>query len=227
MEMFHIYTSMVAAIEEMNRSSKMNENLEIEKQELDLQLVSLESLRQENEYLKKKLKYAEEIEAAGSSQKKNQIDKGKESVNKEVLVVLQKVNAPLFKACEVNFSEEELIIKKEIVDEDEGKKYVKSTINTKSGKNPEISPVIKTPKTEVKNESTMKKMKNRNGKIGVNKSNNYVYVTDAPWKQCQKYGSTNHLTHLCKKTVSEPNCGSCKYNEAQTNDPYSFCDKFY
>ncbi|MDV3180589.1 MAG: hypothetical protein Q8829_02820 [Candidatus Phytoplasma australasiaticum] len=52
-----------------------------------------------------------------------------------------------------------------------------------------------------------------NGKIGVNKSNNFAFVVDAPRKQCQKCGSTNHLTHLCKKAVSEPKVGACKYNE--------------
>ena len=36
----------------------------------------------------------------------------------------------------------------------------------------------------------------------------------------------NHLTHLCKKIVSNPPEGVCKYNEAKANDPYSFCDKF-
>ena len=36
----------------------------------------------------------------------------------------------------------------------------------------------------------------------------------------------NHLTHLCKKVVSKPVEGACKYNEANINDPYSFYDKF-
>ncbi|KAL8098141.1 hypothetical protein AgCh_031060 [Apium graveolens] len=80
----------------------------------------------------------------------------KESVSKEVPVVLQKVNAPLFEAREVNFSEEELIIKQEIADKDEDKKNVNSTIKTESEKKPETSPVIKTPKNEAKNEITVK-----------------------------------------------------------------------
>ncbi|KAL8125089.1 hypothetical protein AgCh_012673 [Apium graveolens] len=52
----------------------------------------------------------------GKSHKKSDVDKGKESVNTEVHVVFKKVNAPLFKTCEENFSEEELIIKQEIGD---------------------------------------------------------------------------------------------------------------
>ena len=36
----------------------------------------------------------------------------------------------------------------------------------------------------------------------------------------------NHLTHLCKKVVSKPIEGACKYNKADANGPYSFCDKF-
>jgi len=38
--------------------------------------------------------------------------------------------------------------------------------------------------------------------------------------------SVNHLTQLCKKVVSKPAEGACKYNEAKANDPYSLCDKF-
>ncbi|KAL8102461.1 hypothetical protein AgCh_027089 [Apium graveolens] len=84
----------------------------------------------------------------------------------------------------------------------------------------------KTPVKETKNEDARKKKKNRNGKIGINKSNNFAYVADAPRKKCGKYGSVNHLTHLCKKAVSKPTEGACKYNIANANDPYSFCDKF-
>ncbi|KAL8091406.1 hypothetical protein AgCh_033861 [Apium graveolens] len=49
-----------------------------------------------------------------------------------------------------------------------------------------------------------RKKKNMNGKIGVNKSKNFALVVDAFTKQFQNCGSTNHLTHLCKKAISEP-----------------------
>ena len=85
---------------------------------------------------------------------------------------------------------------------------------------------INKPVKEIKTEEAKKKKKNRNGKIGINKSNNFAYVADAPRKRCENCGSMNHLTHLCKKVVSRPSEGVCKYNEAKANDPYSFCDKF-
>ena len=50
--------------------------------------------------------------------KKNEGDKGKSTVNEDVLATLKKVDSPLFKACEVNFSEEELVIKQKLADED-------------------------------------------------------------------------------------------------------------
>ncbi|KAL8121129.1 hypothetical protein AgCh_018045 [Apium graveolens] len=62
-EMFHIHTSMVAANEEVSRLTKINEKLESEKQEAELLLVELKTVRQENPYIKNKLKCASEIEA--------------------------------------------------------------------------------------------------------------------------------------------------------------------
>ena len=62
--MFHIHTSMVAANEEVRRLTKINEKLENEKQETELLLVELEAVKQENAYLKNKLKCASKIEAA-------------------------------------------------------------------------------------------------------------------------------------------------------------------
>ncbi|KAL8110026.1 hypothetical protein AgCh_025948 [Apium graveolens] len=51
----------------------------------------------------------------------------------------------------------------------------------------------KTPIKEIKTEDARKKKKNRNEKIGTNKSNNFAYVVDAPRKKCEKCGSVNHL----------------------------------
>ncbi|KAL8099760.1 hypothetical protein AgCh_032130 [Apium graveolens] len=45
-------TNMMTAIEEMSRLPKLNGNLEIENQKLELYFVELETLKQENEYLK-------------------------------------------------------------------------------------------------------------------------------------------------------------------------------
>ena len=42
------------------------------------------------------------------------------------------------------------------------------------------------------------KKKNRNGKVGINKHNNYAPDMYAPRKVCAKYGSANHLSINCK-----------------------------
>ncbi|KAK1369311.1 hypothetical protein POM88_035403 [Heracleum sosnowskyi] len=54
---------------------------------------------------------------------------------------------------------------------------------------------------EVKDE--VKKKKNRNGKVGINKHNNYTPDKYAPTKTCVKCGSVNHLSTNCK-TVKTP-----------------------
>ncbi|KAK1401859.1 hypothetical protein POM88_001464 [Heracleum sosnowskyi] len=41
--------------------------------------------------------------------------------------------------------------------------------------------------------------KNRNGKVGINKSNNHLPITDAPRKTCHNCGNTNHLSSFCRK----------------------------
>ncbi|KAL8108544.1 hypothetical protein AgCh_024854 [Apium graveolens] len=226
-EMFLIHTSMVAATEEVSRLSKANEKLEVEKQDLELRLIEFETVKQENEYLKNKLKCASEIEAvlrkkienneiklksfrnssqlvgqyheknkpcaniaidlnydALNSNKKNEGDKGKTTVNENVPAMLRKVDSPLFKACEVNFSEEELVIKKELADEDKKMKNEETTPATERKKKLMVNQTPKTPVKELKTENTERKKKNTNGKIEVNKSNNFAFVADAPRKQC-------------------------------------------
>ena len=49
----------------------------------------------------------------------------------------------------------------------------------------------------------IKKKKNRNGKVGINKHDNYASDVYAIRKVCAKCGSTNHLSIDCK-TVSAP-----------------------
>ena len=161
-----------------------------------------------------------------NNKKKSVSDKGKSTETEDVPIILKKVESPLFKACEVNFSEEELIIKQEIADEDKEKKNDETTQSSISVETPKANQETKEPVKEIKAKQVKKKKKNRNGKIGINKSNNFAYVADAPRKRCENCGSMNHLTHLCKKIVSNPPEGVCKYNEAKANDPYSFCDKF-
>ncbi|KAL8135071.1 hypothetical protein AgCh_009913 [Apium graveolens] len=158
--------------------------------------------------------------------KKNTGDRGKATMNKNVPAMLRNVGSTVFKTCEVNFSEEELIIKQEIADEDNDKKNVSSIQSSKAEENRMDNQSAKTPVKETKIEDARKKKKNRNGRMGINKTNNLAYVADVPGKKCRKCGSTNHLTYPYKRGVSKPTEGACKYNEADLNDPYSFYDKF-
>ena len=59
-------------------------------------------------------------------------------------------------------------------------------------------------KIEVKKET--KRKSSRNGKVGINKHNNYTPDKYAPRKSCVKCGSVNHLSVNCKsiKNVSMP-----------------------
>ncbi|KAL8089641.1 hypothetical protein AgCh_039212 [Apium graveolens] len=177
-EMFHIHTSMVDVNEEVSTLTKINEKLENVKQGNKLLIVELEALKQENGYLKNKLKYANEIEAvlrekleknelklksfnnvselvgqyheknkpcaniviglnydALNSKKKNIRDKYKATENGNVPAMVKKVGSPVFKACEVDFSEEEFIIKQEIADKDNEKKNANSTQSSKPEEN--------------------------------------------------------------------------------------------
>lgn len=57
-------------------------------------------------------------------------------------------------------------------------------------------------KIEVKTEH--KRKNNRNGKVGINKHNNYTPDKYAPRKSCVKCGSVNHLSTNCKSVVNAP-----------------------
>ncbi|KAL8124283.1 hypothetical protein AgCh_012074 [Apium graveolens] len=185
-EIFHIHTSLLAATEEVSRLTKANEKLESEKQKMDLLLVELESIKQENEYLKNKLKCSNEILVVlrekieknevklksfrNASELKDIGGKGKATENEDVPALLKKVDSPMFKACEIDFSEEELIIKQEIADEDNGKKNAETTSTSKYEKKPMVNQDCKTPVKEMKTGDARKKNKIRNGKIGIKKA---------------------------------------------------------
>ncbi|KAL1824142.1 hypothetical protein ACET3Z_010920 [Daucus carota] len=109
-------------------------------------------------------------------------DKGKLTEVEGVPKILKKVYSPLFKPCEVNFSEEELIIKQEIANEDKEKKDEEATQSSTTVETPQANQGSKKPVKEIKAEDAKKKKKNRNGKFGINKSNNFAYVADAPRK---------------------------------------------
>ena len=56
--------------------------------------------------------------------------------------------------------------------------------------------------SETRPDETQKKRNNRNGKIGVNKHNNYTPNASAPRKTCGKCGSVNHLSTNCKTVIA-------------------------
>ena len=88
-----------------------------------------------------------------------------------------------------------LIIKAELFAEDEENKEVEK--NKLPMKSVSIAlPEVK-PKTEIGN-SDKKKKTNSNGKVGVNKKNEYVSSLTAARKVCNNYNSIGHLTHACK-----------------------------
>ena len=55
-------------------------------------------------------------------------------------------------------------------------------------------------KIEIKSDS--KRKSNRNGKVGINKHNNYTPDKYAPRKVCVKCGSVNHLSANCKSVIN-------------------------
>ncbi|KAK1366507.1 hypothetical protein POM88_042068 [Heracleum sosnowskyi] len=150
-EMFNVYTSLSAANEEITRLSKLNETLKSENEALVLKTSSLDYLAQENAKLKNELKCAKEFRITMISIQKNQSigigfsygrRPGKETVIQDCSgnvavkpTILKKVKTPIFKAAEIEFDEEAMLIKQEILDEDEG---VDST--SKDGKDTVIIP---------------------------------------------------------------------------------------
>ena len=72
-----------------------------------------------------------------------------------------------------------------------------------------------------------KKKANRNGKVGINKCNNYAYVKNAPRKIFLNCGSSNHLTHMCKKPKNKDiNEFKLGRQIPLLEKAYPFCDNF-
>ncbi|KAL8110650.1 hypothetical protein AgCh_026404 [Apium graveolens] len=85
-----------------------------------------------------------------NNKRKSVSDKGKSTETEDVPIILKKVESPLFKACEVNFSEEELIIKQEIANEDKEKKNDETTQSSIFVETPKANQEIKEPMKEIK-----------------------------------------------------------------------------
>ncbi|KAL8124028.1 hypothetical protein AgCh_011873 [Apium graveolens] len=197
---------------------------------MDLLLVELEFVKQENEYLKNKLKCANEIEAVLREKiEKNEVklksfrnaselvgqyhEKNKPCVNIAIGLDYDALNSNNKDAC------------------DNEKKNTETTPTSKAEKKPMVNQDSKTPVNEMKTEDGRKMKKNRNGNIGINKSNNFAYIVDAPRKQCQKYGSVNHLLtsakrsfgihgQALKKAATHSSCASLQMSEGGNPSRY-------
>ncbi|KAL8097520.1 hypothetical protein AgCh_030590 [Apium graveolens] len=94
-----------------------------------------------------------------TSKKKNTGDRGEATKSENVPAMLKNVGSPMLKTCEVNFSEEELIIKQEIVDEDNKNRNTNSIQSSKAEENLMDNQSTKTHVKETKIEDTRKKKK--------------------------------------------------------------------
>ena len=80
---------------------------------------------------------------------------------------------------------------------------------------------------EKEKQNPKKKKPNRNGEVGINKKNNYAYVRNAPRKICMNCGSSNHLTHMCKKPKNkDKNEFNLGHQIPLLEKAYPFCDNF-
>lgn len=271
--MFNIHTSMTAAYEDINRLQKVNDQLSVKNDHLELSLVSMESLKRENDYLKNKVTCLEQIKKALREQISENELKIRSYQNSSILVqefhekhqenakvgigfdyeslkkkkpiltkenktlvpgnphVLKTVKNPIFKKATVVFDEESLVIKQQLQDEDnlEAEKTRPSVeIEKKDIKCDHVVVQIdkKPVKKEIQTMHAKKKKPNRNGKLGINKHNNYAPLHNAPRKVCKNGGSSNHLTHMCKKPIVKNDKFSCGFVKPLMHDNQTFCDKF-
>ena len=141
----------------------------------------------------------EDIKKAGKKHVK--VDDTKLVLDQERPFVVQNVSKPMYRQfIHEPINEKMLIIKVELLAEDE--KIKEEEKNKLPKKLVRIgSPEVK-PKTEVDN-SDKKKKTNRNGKVGVNKKNEFATSPIAARKVYNNYNSTGHLRHACKKVKVE------------------------
>ena len=110
------------------------------------------------------------------------------------------------------------VVNQQILDEDNQLKCESS--------NPIVEEEVKI-NTNADNSGNEKMKTNINGKVGINKSNNYAYVKNAHRKICLNYGSSNHLTHMCKKPKNEDmNEFKIGHQIPFLEKAYPFCDNF-
>ena len=131
--------------------------------------------------------------------------------------ILKNVSNPIFKRTIVDSDEELVVIKQQLLDEDNKENCENSSHvveeKLKDNTNAESS--------EYQKIKSKKEKQNRNGKVCNNKSNNYSYIKNAPRKICMNYGSSNHLKHMCKKPKNKDK------NEFKLGHQIPLLDKAY
>ena len=125
------------------------------------------------------------------------VDDTEHHLDQEAPCIIEDVSKPMYNQFipepvdyEMLVIKAKLLAKDENIKEEEKNKLPKKSVRIAS---PEVKP-----KTEVGN-SDQKKKTNMNGKVGVNKKNEYATSPTIDRKVCNNYNSTGHLTHECKK----------------------------
>ena len=121
--------------------------------------------------------------------KKNSTD------NNYLLKIKKMLTAKIILKMKEKYGETENFVKEGTPPKEKNEKVESKDISSSSKKLDKTDDMFKT--------KEIKKKKNRNGKVGMNKHGNYVSDVYAPRKVCAKCGSTNHLSIDCK-TVSAP-----------------------
>ena len=121
------------------------------------------------------------------------------TINDGVPHVLKNVSNPVFKKpTSEPLNEKDMLIKQEMLVEDQVKQDVEKVILPKKSVMVDDSKAVLGSK-----EPKKKKNKNGNGKLNVNKKDNFASSPNTPRKSCNNCGSTGHLTHACKKVKVE------------------------
>ena len=139
----------------------------------------------------------------------------KSSTDNNYLLNKAKPTDKMIKNMKEKYGGTENFVKEGTPPKDKIKKVVSDSAKDLSSKHLGVTDTE--PKTKVK-----KKKKNRNGKVGINKHNNYAPDMYAPRKVCAKCGSVNHLSIDCKTVVSSTPSQSLMPNLATPTLPAQF-----
>ena len=172
---------------------------------------------------KNQKKYGIGFDYEAPKDKRTPSHKSKNFLNEKGPQILKNVSNPIFKKTIVDFDEEFLGIKQQLLDEDNQEKC--ESFNPIVEKEVKINTnVVNSGNEKIK---AKKKKANKNRKVGINKSNNYVYVKNAPRKIYLNCGSSNHLTHMCKKPKNEDkNEFKIGHQITLLKMAYPLCDNF-